>query len=245
MPKSRRQGRGRRWRGPLSQHRPRLVRRLQVANLVAPHLHRAGGWQGRFFQSGPLLAVLDFPGNSGVQNSSRCRNGLACQTFAEWAGLHSQSRAHMSCLAEVPPAAKLIHPHPGRHRLEKVQDRAAGNSQRRGRVFRRFAGSAAARDAAGLHHRLGHPQPDPLCRAVRACRRWLSGRARRVSESAPEGEARAADQHPELEFPGALRGGAGVEFSRQIHLGSVGPALFLFRLQPSLRLGAAPEDCRH
>jgi hypothetical protein len=58
-------------------------------------------------------------------------------------------------------------------------------------------------------------------------------------------KARAADQHPELEFPGALRGGAGVEFSRQIHLGSTGPASFLFRLQPSLGLVAAPEDRRH
>ena len=246
MPKSRRQGRGRHWHGPLSQHRPRHVRRLQVGNLVAQHLHRARGREGRLFQPGPPLALLDFPGNSGAQNSSRVQERSCLPNVCwGWAGLRSQSRAHMPCLAEVPPAAKLIHPHPGRHRLEKVQGRAAGNPQRRGRVFRRFAGSAAARDAAGLHHRLGHPQPDPVRRAVRAGRRRLSGRARRVSESAAEGEARVADQHPELEFSGALRRGAGVEFSRQIHLGSVGPASLLFRLQPSARLGAAPEDRRH
>ena len=82
MPKSRRQGRGRRWRGPLSQHRPRHVRRLQVGNLVAQHLHRARGRERRRFQPGPPLALLDFPRNSGAQNSSGCRNGLACQTFA-------------------------------------------------------------------------------------------------------------------------------------------------------------------
>ena len=128
MPKSRRQGRGRRWRGPLSQHRPRHVRRLQVGNLVAPHLHRARGRERRLFQPGPLLALLDFPRNSRSQNSSGCRNGLACQTFAV-GGPALVARAHMPCLAEVPPAAKLIHPHPGRHRLEKVQGRAAGNSQ--------------------------------------------------------------------------------------------------------------------
>ena len=127
MPKSRRQGRGRRWRGPLSQHHPRHVRRLQVANLVAPQLHRAGGREGMFVQPGPLLALLDFPRRA--QNSPACRNGLACQTFARWAGQRWWSRAYTPCPAEVSPAAKLIHPHPGRYRLEKVQGGAAGNSQ--------------------------------------------------------------------------------------------------------------------
>jgi len=43
MPKSRRQGRDRHWYGPLSQHRPRHLRRLQVGNLVAYQLRRARG----------------------------------------------------------------------------------------------------------------------------------------------------------------------------------------------------------
>ena len=73
----------------------------------------------------------------------------------------------------------------------------------------------------------------------------LSAGARRVSESAPESEARSADQCPDLGFPGPLCRGAGVEFSRQIHVGRVGPALLLFRFQPSVRLRAAPEDRRH
>ena len=64
MPKSRRQGRGRHWHGSLSQHRPRQVRRLQVGNLVAQYLHRAGGREGRFFRPGLPLAWPDFPGNS-------------------------------------------------------------------------------------------------------------------------------------------------------------------------------------
>jgi hypothetical protein len=68
MPKSRRQGRGRRWRGPLSQHRPCHVRRLQVANLVAQHLHRSRGRGRRFFQPGAPLALLDFPG---IRNAKR------------------------------------------------------------------------------------------------------------------------------------------------------------------------------
>ena len=109
MPKSRREGRGGRRRGPLSQHRPRHVRRLQVANLVAPQLHRAGGREGMFFQPGPLLALLDYPGSA--QYSPGCRNGLACQTFVRWAGPRWWSRAHTPCSAEVPPAAKLIHPY--------------------------------------------------------------------------------------------------------------------------------------
>ena len=157
----------------------------------------------------------------------------------------SHAMSSTPCLAEVPPAAKLIHPHPGRYRLEKVQGRAAGNPQRRSRLFRRFAASAAARDEAGLHHRLGHPQPDPVRRALRACGRRLSGRTRRVSEGAPESQDRIADQHPGLEFSGSVRGGAGVEFSRQIHLACAGPASLLFRLEPSLGVGTAPEDRRH
>ena len=88
---------------------------------------------------------------------------------------------------EVSTAPKLIDPHARRHRLEKVQGGAAGHPQRRCRLFRRAARSAAARHAAGLHHRLGHPQPDPLGRAVRRMPRmafrnnWpvLQGAARR------------------------------------------------------------------
>jgi hypothetical protein len=56
MPKSRRQGRGRYWHGPLSQHRPRHVRRLQVGNFVAQHLHRTRVRGRRLLQPGPPLA---------------------------------------------------------------------------------------------------------------------------------------------------------------------------------------------
>ena len=104
MPKSRRQGRGRRWRGPLSQHRPRHVRRLQVGNLVAPHLHRARGRERRRFQPGPPLALLDLPRNARSQNSSGCRNGLACQTFAS-----GRARARSPALTRhVLPRCRLL-----------------------------------------------------------------------------------------------------------------------------------------
>ena len=66
-----------------------------------------------------------------------------------------------------------------------------------------------------------------------------------LSEGASRGQARVADRHPELGFPGALRGRAGVEFPRQIYRGRARPASLLLRLQPSVGLGAAPEDRRH
>ena len=146
---------------------------------------------------------------------------------------------------EVSTAPKFIHPPARRHRLEKVQGGAAGHPQRRCRLFRRPARSAAARHSAGLYHRLGHPQPDPLCRAFRACRGWLSGRTWPVSQGAAEGENRTADRHPELEFRGPLCRRARMEFSRQVHIGRTGPASLLFRLQPSSWFFPAPEDRCH
>ena len=98
MPKSRRQGRGRRWRGPLSQHRPRHVRRLQVGNLIAQHLPRTRGRGRRLFQPGPPLALLDFPANSGTQNSPWCRNGLAPNVCSIDGGPALVVRSHMPCL---------------------------------------------------------------------------------------------------------------------------------------------------
>ena len=49
MPESRRQRRRHCRRGPIPQHRPRHVRRFQVADVVAQHLHRSRG-RGRLFQ---------------------------------------------------------------------------------------------------------------------------------------------------------------------------------------------------
>ena len=54
---------------------------------------------------------------------------ICCRANVRCAIPHLLPCLDLPCLAEVPPAAKLIHPHPGRHRLEKVQGRAAGNSQ--------------------------------------------------------------------------------------------------------------------
>ena len=58
---------------------------------------------------------------------------------------------------EVSTAPKFIHPLARRHRLEKVQNGAAGHPERRCRLFRRAARSVAARHTSGLCHRLGHP----------------------------------------------------------------------------------------
>ena len=149
MPKSRRQGRGRRWRGPLSQHRPRHVRRLQVANLVAPHLHRARGREGRFFQPGALLVLPDFPRRA--QNSSGCRNGLARQTFAQCAGGPALVvlRSHaMSCRGA---ACCKAHPSSSRATL-------SGEGARQG----------------GWQFSMTRPRISPLC-GKRCC--WRRGRS--------------------------------------------------------------------
>jgi hypothetical protein len=56
MPKSRRQRRYHRRLRPLSQHRPRHVRRVQVANIIAQQLHRTRDRardRGRFFHPSP------------------------------------------------------------------------------------------------------------------------------------------------------------------------------------------------
>jgi hypothetical protein len=61
--------------------------------------------------------------------------------------------------------------------------------------------------------------------------------ASKFSESSAEREARTADQHPDLEFCGSLRRGAGVEFSRQIHPEESNRLCFSF--DSSLPLGSA------
>lgn len=154
-------------------------------------------------------AILWRAGSSGILREVAGSNppepyGLPnVYAIAEEHGARSCSRACF-LIAEVSTAPKFIHPAARRYRLEKVQGGAAGHPERRCRLFRCPARSSASRDAAGLHYRLGHSHPDPLCRAFGTCRGRLSGTARSVSKGAAEGEDRTADRHPELGFRGAL-----------------------------------------
>jgi hypothetical protein len=62
------------------------------------------------------------------KNNPGCGNPPPFEAFVG-GGPATRRPAFVSCLAEVSSAAKLIHPHPGRYRLEKVQGRAAGNPE--------------------------------------------------------------------------------------------------------------------
>ena len=152
-----------------------------------------------------------------------------------------------SCLrfSEVPPAAELIHPRPGRHRLEKVQGSAVGNPQRRSRVFRGFAASAAA----------GERQVYIIGWDIHSLTR-LVGPSGRADDGYPEelGAFLKAPltAKPELrinilswDFPALYAAEREWNSAAKFTVGSAGPASLLFRFQSSFGLRATPEDRRH
>ncbi len=144
-------------------------------------------------------------------------------------------RVHVPCLAEVPPAAEFIHPHPGRHRLEKCK---AGR-------LAILNDAAAYFGACGEALLLATEQVYILGWDTHSLTRLVGpsgkadddypGRTRGVSESAPERPARITDQYPELEFSRALYAAErGWNSTARFTARRAGPALFLLRLQPSL-----------